>query len=248
MKLVLASGRSNRSNTVWSWLRGKFLTGLFVLLPAVLTLWVVQLVYGIVNGPADGLLALLVRGHLLPGSTFILEHFGGHIPGAGFVVSLLVVLLVGFAVGNFAGSALLRMIERVVQRVPLVSPIYQTAKEAVEALRNLGTSDAQAFQSSPVVYVSLSERGPRMLGFVTGRLPVQSGEGILCTVFVPTCPTPFSGFLVVVPEAALTTAPGLSYESVLKLCFSYGLLSSSKEDSAARRERPPGQGGTRQTG
>ncbi len=248
MKLAFASERLTRSSPVRSWLRGKFLTGLFVLLPAVLTLWVIQLVYGIVNGPADMLLALLIRAHLLPGSTFIREHFGGHIPGAGFVVSLLVVLLVGLAVGNFLGSTLLRTIERVVQRLPFVSSIYQTAKEAVEALRNLGSSDAQAFQSSPVVYVSLSEKGPRALGFVTGRLPIQSGEGTLCTVFIPTCPTPFSGFLVVVPEAALTTAPELSYESVLRLCFSYGLLSSSKESSTARQGRPPGQADTRQTG
>ena len=248
MKVVLASGRPARSITLWWWLRGKFLTGLFVLLPAVLTLWVIQLVYGIVNGPADSFLTLLVRAHLLPGSSFFLEHFGGRIPGAGFVVSLLVVLLVGLAVGNFAGSALLRVVERGVKRVPLVSSIYQTAKEAVEALRNLGSSDAQAFQSSPVVYVSVSEKGPRMLGFVTGRVPTQSGEESLCTVFIPTTPTPFSGFLVVVPEAELTTAPEFTYESVLKLCFSYGLLSSSKEGSASRPAQHQGQAGTRQTG
>lgn len=246
--LSAGSGMHAGPGAVWPWLRGKFLAGLFVLLPAVVTLWVIQLVYGIVNGPADAFLTLLVRARLLPGSNFLREHFGGHIPGAGFVVSLLVVLLVGFAAGNFVGSSLLRAVERIVRRVPFVSPIYQTAKEAVEALRNLGRSDARAFQSSPVVYVSLSERGPRALGFVTGRLPVESGEGSLCTVFIPTSPTPFSGFLVVVPEAELTTAPGLTYESVLKLCFSYGLLSSSKENRAARPAQNPGQAGTRQKG
>ncbi|VVM07958.1 hypothetical protein MAMC_01912 [Methylacidimicrobium cyclopophantes] len=240
--------KETTSSTIWSWLRGKFLAGLFVLLPAVLTLWVVQLVYGIVNRPADSLLALLVHAHLLPGSAFILQHFGGHIPGAGFVISLLVVLLAGFAVGNLAGSSLLHAMERVVQRVPLVSSVYQTAKEAVGALRKLGGSDPKAFQSSPVVYVSLSERGPRILGFVTGRSAERAGEGVLCTVFIPTCPTPFTGFLVLVPEASLTTAPEFSYEDVLKLCFSYGLLSSSKEGSTNPRAQRPGRSGTKQTG
>ncbi|MGD9895894.1 MAG: DUF502 domain-containing protein [Candidatus Methylacidiphilaceae bacterium] len=242
------SKRLSGSSATWSWLRGKFLGGLFVLLPAVLTLWVIQLVYGIVNGPADKLLSLLVRAHLLPGSTFALEHFGGHIPGAGFAISLLVVLLVGIGAGNFAGSALLRATERGVRRVPLVSSVYQTAKEAVEALRNLGGSDAKAFQSSPVVYVSLAEKGPRLLGFVTGRTSAKSGAGFLCTVFIPTCPTPFTGYIVMVPEADLAAAPEFSHEDVLKLCFSYGLLSSSKEDSAVRQEQRPAQSGTRQTG
>ncbi len=73
-------------------------------------------------------------------------------------------------------------------------------------------------------------------------------EGTLCTVFIPTCPTPFTGYLAVVPEAALVTAPEFSYEDVLKLCFSYGLLSSSKEGPAAQSKPQPGQSGTRQTG
>lgn len=247
-KIVLSSERSSGSATTGSWLRGKFLGGLFVLLPAVLTLWVLQLVYGIVNRPADAFLVLLVKAHLLPGSTFILQHLGGHIPGAGFVTSLLVVLLVGIAAGNFVGSSLLRAVERVVERVPLVSLVYGTAKQTVDALRNLRGSETKTFQSSPVVYVSLSEPGPRLLGFVTGRTEAKSGDRPLCTVFIPTCPTPFTGFLVVVPEDALATAPEFSYEDVLKLCFSYGLINSSKAGSAAQSEPRPGQSGTRQRG
>ena len=150
---------------------------------------------------------------------------GWSAPGAGLLLLLLLLLFVGWIVERALGGRLLRLGERLLNRVPLVRRLYGGSSRIVRAV--IG-EEKMAFRE--VVLFEYPMAGLWVYGLVTGPAPTSAtdvigGEGV--SVYVPTAPNPMSGFLIVVPRAkAIPT--GLSPEEVFTYILSAGSVSPGR--------------------
>ncbi len=191
---------------MWRLLRKYFLAGLFVLLPLVVTVYVLVFSFNLVDGIFKELVRVVV---------------GRHVPGAGFLLTVCLVFLTGVLATNVGGRRLLAWGESLLLRLPLVRTVYTTSKQVVEAF---SLSGREGFQR--VVLVEYPRRGLYSIGFVTGKAPAEvsaRAERPLLSVFVPTTPNPTSGYLLLVPREEVVFLE-MSVEDGLKLVISGGLV------------------------
>ena len=148
---------------------------------------------------------------------------GYRIPALGLVITLLIVLAVGWFTTNFFGKRFLHLGETVVEKIPFVRRIYKGSKQVVQSIANADTS---AFRK--VVLLEFPRRGMLAIGFVTGSAhgEVQdlTKENVL-NVFVPTMPNPTSGFLIFAPPEELTEV-NMSIEDGIKYVVSGGIVTA----------------------
>jgi uncharacterized membrane protein len=206
----------------WAWLRDRFLAGLFAVLPLVLTYWIISFVYNLVNGPADRVIRRLVADHLLPGSTYFIEHQGGTVPGGGFIVTLLLILLVGIVVGNFLGQKIFALLDEILLRIPVIKGIYQALRQAIQAVQQMGDENGGS-RFRQVAYVVLPGSEARIFGFVTGHFTGANGAPFT-SLFIPNAPSVMAGFVLVVPDDKVTLAPDFTVEQIMKMTVSLGLI------------------------
>ena len=119
---------------------------------------------------------------------------GWSAPGAGLLLLILLLLIVGWMVERALGGRLLRLGERLLNRVPLVRRLYGGSSRIVKAV--IG-EEKMAFRE--VVLFEYPMAGCWAYGLVTGPAPTSAaealgGEGV--TVYLPTAPNPMSGFLI----------------------------------------------------
>lgn len=184
--------------------------GLLVAVPVVLT------------GAVLAFLFRLFDGWIQP---FARDLFGREVPGAGIVVTLVLLWLTGALSANFAGKKLLEFFDRVLENLPLVKTVYSASKQLVEAISPDGR---RSFRR--VVLVEFPQKGTYALGFVTGH-GVGPLQGRLA-VYVPTAINPTSGFVVFAPPDDLLEA-GLTVEEAIKLVVSGGVVSPAPPPAAA---------------
>ena len=108
-------------------MRKYFITGLLVLVPLVITLWVLNLIISTLDRSL-----LLLPPELQPEALF-----GFHLPGFGTVVTLLIVLLTGLITRNIIGNRLLTLWELLLQRIPVVNSIYSSVKQVSDTCLTL---------------------------------------------------------------------------------------------------------------
>jgi uncharacterized membrane protein len=219
-----------------------FLRGLAALLPTLLTLWLLLWVWNflwnslgqyIILGlqqmwDSPGTVGLLpVKSHpeimdFLWHPEWTVTHF------VGVILSMILVYIIGVLVGNFIGRSMWRAIEVGVLRIPLVRAIYPAVKQVTDFL--LAERSTQ-FQESRVVAVQPHEKGIWSIGLVTGgglrSLTDATGQEMV-TVFVPSSPTAFSGYVLVVPRSEVVELP-LKVEEAMRLLVSGGVLSPDAE-------------------
>ena len=156
------------------------LTGLLVLAPSALTLWVF---FRLLN-TVDNLLGRYLR----------FEALDYHrIPGAGLLATLLLLVIVGAITSVFGSGPMGRLWDRVLMRIPGIALLYGSTKSLGEALLN---PQQQPFQS--VVLVPWPGPGSWRIGFITGRAPGDLSRRLsreIEVVFVPSTPNPASGFV-----------------------------------------------------
>ena len=142
----------------------------------------------------------------------------------GVLLAVLLVYTVGVFVGNFIGRTFYRLIEATVMRVPLVRAVYPAVKQVTDFI--LSKRRVERFATSHVVAVQPHERGIWSVGFVTGGglkpLSDATGEEMV-TVFVPSTPTAFSGYVLVVPRSGLVELP-MTVEEAMRLLVSGGVI------------------------
>jgi uncharacterized membrane protein len=118
------------------------------------------------------------------------------------LLAVLLVGLVGALARYYLGKKLIEMVDLTLLRVPLLNKIYGALKQVNEAF---SPSNKSSFKH--VVLVEFPRSGQYLVGFVTGEdhkeVQQKTKEHVL-SVFVPTTPNPTSGFLVLVPENAVT--------------------------------------------
>jgi uncharacterized membrane protein len=209
-----------RRHPLLSGLRTSFLTGLVVIAPVGLTLWLIWTVITWIDGWVLP---------FVPSGLFPELPFGIDIPGLGVVLFLIFAVLVGWIAKGVIGSTFIRWGEALVGRMPVIRSIYNGVKQVAEtALSQSDTSFDRA------CLVEFPRRGVWALGFISTRAKGEIAAGLAAagrieTVFVPTTPNPTSGFLVFVPESDLIPLQ-MSVEDTAKLVISAGLVYPNPRD------------------
>jgi len=207
--------------------RNYLVAGILVTVPASVTIWVL---YEFFLSP-DWILLLVPSSWNVQGVN--VKEFLGSIPGLGAVLTIVVVIIVGFLTTNFLGRRAVSLWESLIQRLPVVSTIYQGVKQLLEAIF---TSDSSRFDD--VVYLEFPRKGVWSIGFVTGEAFQQSCEkvGERCVnVFIPTTPNPTNGFFLIVPKSEVVYS-GLSVEQAFKLIMSAGIVTPKLDDDGDARK------------
>jgi len=154
---------------------------------------------------------------------------GFSVPGAGVLMALLFILLVGAITTHFIGSKVMYWIDLLMERIPLIRTVHKATRQLLNAIFS---ESGRAFQE--VVMVQFPQHGRWVIGFVTGEgsLPgMQEGEHFT-TVFVPSTPIPTTGWLLFVQEGELIRLK-ISVEEGMKLVLSGGMLPPGKTDAPA---------------
>jgi uncharacterized membrane protein len=187
-------------------LRRYFLTGLVVMAPVGLTIYVLYWIFVRV----DAVLGTPIEGFL-----------GFRMPGLGFVILVVLVTTIGWAVRRAAGRQLLTWWNTSMVRFPLSGRIYSAVSQVVQSV--IG-SKQRLFRRT--VLVPYPTDGLWVIAFVTNEesigLSRVVGEPCL-HVFVPTTPNPTSGFMLVVPTDRVKNVD-MSVEDAMKLVISGGAL------------------------
>src|SRR6185369_7596259 len=132
-------------------LRGKFVTGLFVVIPVGITLFILKFLFNF----ADGIL-----GSYLDSLLSVYSHRDYHMPGLGMLTGVIVIYLCGVLATNVMGTRLLRWWDELLSRIPLVKSIYNSSKQLTQVFKEGKTSYHRA------VFVEWPRVGVRAVGFV----------------------------------------------------------------------------------
>ncbi|MDI6784215.1 MAG: DUF502 domain-containing protein [bacterium] len=186
-------------------LRSYFLTGLLVLIPLVVTVYVVSGAFNLL----DSWLRDLIKVKDKP------------IPGLGFIVLILIILFTGLIAQNYFGRRLIKISESVMARIPLINKIYLATQQVSYAIL---TRKKKLFQQ--VVAIEYPRKGIYSVGFVTnmqtGEIEARVGEP-MAFIFICTVPNPTSGFVIAVPKKDMIPL-NMTVEEGLKLVISAGVV------------------------
>lgn len=203
-------------------LRAILFAGVAALLPIVSAVYVVLALFRWIDG--------LLRPLILP-----LVPQAAYITGLGAVVTVLVVFAVGLLVSNYAGSKLFDLVDRAFRRVPVVSSIYGTVKQFIEAF---GRPGQQTFKR--VALVEYPRKGVWRVALISGETAEEIercvGQDDLVNVFLPTTPNPASGVLLMVPRSELRLLD-MSVEAGMRLIISGGVVNPEPAAARARLDR-----------
>lgn len=187
-------------------IRKQFLAGVLVVVPLILTYVVLRFLLEAI----DGILA-----------PFIEKLFGYSIPGLGIISTILIIILTGFFVRSIVGASIYKQGDKLLTKLPIVRIFYLATKKLIEAISMPGD---EAFKD--VVMFEYPRKGCWAIGFSTSRMKFEiNADGMqeLIGVFVPSTPTPVSGFVVFFPKADIIPL-NLTIEEGLKLIVSGGIV------------------------
>jgi len=203
-------------------LRRTFFAGLAVLVPLFVAWFTV--IY-IVRKVDSFVIPWVIKGLIKAG---VPSQYIHTVPGAGVVVTIAIIFLVGLFATNFFGKKLVSLWEYVMEHIPGVRVIHSAAKQFVLSVAD--STDTTRF--SKVVMVEYPRRGIYSLGFITnevkGILPRLTDSAY--TVFIPTSPNPTSGMMIVVPKDEVIPLP-LSVEEGIRVVVSGGVIPLVMEES-----------------
>ena len=203
-------------------LRTSFLTGIVVIAPVALTIWLIWSVIGWF----DGLVLPFVPDAYRPEK--ILNTFFGYdlklnIRGVGVVVFLVFATLVGWLAKGLIGRSFIKYAENLVNRMPVVRSFYSGIKQIAETVF---AQQERSFEKACMI--EYPRKGIWAIGFISttakGEIAERnSSKGSMVSVFVPTTPNPTSGFLLFFPKADIVELD-MSIEDAAKLVISAGLV------------------------
>lgn len=206
--------------------RANFLTGLIVVVPIVLTIWLTWAFITFV----DSKIVPWVPAAYNP-STYTETD----IPGFGLVVFVVFTTLVGYFAKRVFGMQLIRLGENILNRMPVVRSIYNALKQIVETV--LSQSAASFRQACLVEY---PRKGVWAIAFIAtdtkGEINAKTGGEPMYSIFLPSTPNPTTGFLMFVPKKEVILLD-MTIEEAAKAIISAGLVVPPTPEERARSQR-----------
>ena len=216
---------------LFSRLRANFLTGIVVIAPVGLTIWLIWSLVGWV----DGFVLPLVPNQYQPDK--MLQDLLGldpsvqiNVRGIGVVIFLLFTVIVGWTAKGLIGRSMISFAEGLVERTPVVRSIYSGIKQISE------TVFAQSERSfEKACLIEYPRKGIWAIGFIStntkGEIAARGNDGRpMLSIFVPTTPNPTSGFLLFFPEDDVMVLD-MTVEDAAKLVISAGLVYPNGKDN-----------------
>lgn len=204
-----------------------FVTGLVTLLPVAVTLALVAFVFNLLTGPFVGVVSEILESLGVGDRGFF---FLGAKPTIRLLSQILVLIVLvvcttflGFLARWYFLHSLIGFGERILQRIPIISSVYNACKDVVNTVL---TADTGAFKQ--VVICPYPNPETRALGLVTqDQIPaIRAGvEEKVIAVFVPTTPNPTSGFLILYRQEDLVYLD-MAVEDAFKYIISCGVVTS----------------------
>ena len=193
-------------------IRSWFLTGILVMTPLILTIYVAWAFITFV----DNLVVPLVPFDYRPSN-----YLPFSIPGLGLIIVFIFTTFVGLLATGLFGRTLIRIWENILNRMPVVRSVYSAIKQILETVM---ATQSDAFRQA--VLVQYPRNDIWAIGFVTGSTKGEVGKRVdkkMVNVFLPTTPNPTSGFLLFFPEEDLIFL-NMTVEDALKLVVSGGMV------------------------
>jgi len=144
-----------------------------------------------------------------------------HLGWIGFVLAICAIYVFGRFVASYIGRVIWRLIEQAFFRAPIIKQVYPHVKQVTDFLLS-----ERKIEFSRVVMVEYPRKGVWSLGLVTGpgmRLLHGSLGSDLLTIFVPSSPTPFTGYTITVRRDEVVDMP-LSIDDALRFTVSGGVI------------------------
>lgn len=214
--------------------RTYLVTGLLVWVPLGITVFLIRFMVDFV----DRILLLIPKPYRPE------ELLGYNIPGLGFVLVFIVLIVTGILAANFFGRKLVALWESVLNRIPLVRSVYSASKTFAEVVL---TDNQSSFKD--VMLVEYPRKGLYSICFQTstdlGEVQQRTGEEVIC-VFVPTTPNPTSGVMIMVPRKDVIRLD-MEVEEAVKMVVSLGVVvpkwprggSTGDAEALSEGNRPP---------
>ncbi|MGR3636641.1 MAG: DUF502 domain-containing protein [Shimia sp.] len=201
-------------------LRSSFLTGIVVILPIALTIWLIWTLVGWV----DSFVLPLIPDTIQPE-----KYIGINLRGVGLIIFLIFTVVVGWIAKGLLGRSLIHWGEGLVSRMPVVRSIYSGVKQIAETIF---AQTERSFEKACLI--EYPRRGIWAIGFISttakGEVAATAATtGDLMSVFVPTTPNPTSGFLLFFPKDDIVELE-MSVEDAAKLVISAGLVYPNSKD------------------
>jgi len=187
------------------------LTGLVIVIPVVITVYIFYYIFTWINSIIEGI-----------ASEFLYRYLP-EIPGLTIIISLAIILAIGIFASVSVGKSALEYIDKWMSKIPLVSEIYFTIKQASETI----LIQKEGFERA--VLVEYPRKGVFALGFVTGdgesyrEIKESADDNKLINIFIPTSPNPTSGYLVFIKKSEVRNV-NLSIQEAIKIIISGGFL------------------------
>jgi uncharacterized membrane protein len=188
-----------------------FITGLLVLVPLVITLWVLNLLIETLDQSL-----ILLPERLKPE-----RLFGFRIPGLGALLTLFIVLVTGVLTRNIIGERLLVVWEGLLNRIPFVKSIYSSVKQVSDTLLS---PSGQAFRKA--LLVQFPREGSWTIAFLTGSPGGDVAnhlQGDYVSVYVRTTPNPTDGYFLMMRKVDVIELD-MSVDDALKYIISMGVV------------------------
>jgi uncharacterized membrane protein len=192
-------------------LRKWLFAGLLVIIPVVITIWVLQWIIGTLDQ------TLLI----LPESWRPDKLLGVHIPGFGVLLALAILLTIGAVASNFLGRTLLDWWHNLLTRIPVVRSIYMSVKQVSDTLFS---ENGNAFRKA--VLLQWPRENMWTIGFVTGTPGGDVANhlhGEFLSIYVPTTPNPTGGYFVMLRKTDCIEL-NMSVDEALKYIVSMGVV------------------------
>ena len=199
----MAQNKKKRSITLI--LRNYFITGVVVLIPIGFTLYLSKILIGLSS-------------NLIPKNINPNNYLPFAIPGIEILISIILITIVGGLSLSFLGKRILKFIDDLFKRIPVLRTIYSAILQMTESFSNKDND------KKSVVLIEYPRKGVWAVGFATkenkGVIAEKVNEEIV-NVFLPTTPNPTSGFLLMVPKKELIYLD-VTFEQASKFIVSAG--------------------------
>lgn len=159
----------------------------------------------------------------------------------GVALAVVLIYLLGRLLGGFFGRSLYRRLDELLARAPVFNLVYPHVKQVVDFL--FGENQRTAFKG--VVLVEYPRKGIWTIGLATGSGAgaIEGVAGADCmTVFIPSSPTPFTGYTITVLKSETHPVP-MTIDEALRFVISGGVLSPERVSADAAPRLTPGASG-----
>jgi uncharacterized membrane protein len=227
-------------------LKRYFFRGLAVLLPTILTIWIFVWGYQFIQNNISihinrGLVRLILyfqrdSGISKETLTEILVDGTGSV--VGFLVALIAVFIVGALLASVVGKTFWRMVEKFIMNTPVLSKVYPYVKQVTDFL--FAQEEREKVTFSRVVAVEYPRKGIWSLGLVTGSGLTKVVDNVrkeFLTILIPTSPTPFTGFVIMVPKKQ-TIDMDMTIEEAFRFTVSGGVITPDQKQDLPALPQP----------